>query len=134
MSLEDAVAMHTRLASATALLAATLAGCMAFDTPDDYNRHRLTDLTLPRERSDLFYFDATVTSEFPGDSAAAEAQRLRWLDEWLKLRQMCPDGHEVLQRRGFGDLEDNVAHRDLRYEVRCKAASASDPQGRGQAR
>lgn len=114
---------HTCPALATTVLAALLAGCMAFDTPDDYNRHRLTDLTVARDRADLFYFDAAITGEFPGDSASAEAQRMRWLDEWLELRQMCPGGHEVLQRRRFGELEDNPARRDLRYEVRCKPAA-----------
>ncbi len=113
----------TGLAITIALLAATLGACVAFDTPDTYNRHRLTDITVPRDRSDLFYFDASVNGEFPEDSAAAESQRLQWLDDWLELRQMCPGGHEVLKRRKFGDLEDNPGHRSLRYEVRCKPAA-----------
>ena len=54
------------------------------------------------------------------ESQAAEDQRLRWLDDWLELRQMCPGGHEVLKRRPFDFLEDNPGHRDQRYEVRCK--------------
>ena len=43
--------------SFAALLGA--AGCTAFDTPEDYNRHRLSDITIPREGGDLFYFDVT---------------------------------------------------------------------------
>lgn len=110
------------------LLAAALAlgGCTAFDTPDTYNRHRLSDVTLPRDgsgatdaASDIFYFDVTVTAEFPDDNADAEAERMKWLDEWLEQRNMCPKGHEIVKKRKFDYMEDNPARRDLRYEARC---------------
>jgi hypothetical protein len=109
------------------LLAAALAlgGCTAFDTPDTYNRHRLSEITLPRDgggdsmSSDIFYFDVTVTAEFPENSADAEAERMQWLAEWLEQRNMCPKGHEVLKKRKFDYMEDNPARRDLRYEARC---------------
>ncbi len=126
------MASRSRFVLPVAVLAAILGGCVAFDTPDNYDRHRLTDITLPRERSDVFYFDVTTTAEFPADSAVAEARRLQWLNDWLQLRQMCPDGHEVVKRREFGLLEDNPARRDLRYEVRCQpgtGGSASGPAG-----
>ena len=97
--------------AASSLVAAALGACVAFDTPDTYNRHRYS-----------------VNGEFPEDSAAAEAQRLQWLDDWLQLRQMCPAGHEVLKRRKFDDLEDNPAHRALRYEVRCKPVESGAAQ------
>lgn len=103
-----------------------LAACAVFDTPADYNRHRLSDITLPREGvpagdRDLFFFDVTVNAEFPADGQAAEAARMRWLSEWLEQRHMCPSGHEVLRRREFDFMEDNPARRDLRYEVRCRS-------------
>ncbi|MCC7257906.1 MAG: hypothetical protein IT486_06010 [Gammaproteobacteria bacterium] len=103
-------------------LAATLAGCTAFDTPDTYNRHRLSDITLPRDpaaASDIFYFDVTITAEFPDGSPDAEAERMRWLDEWLAQRNMCAAGREVVGKRRFDAMEDNPARRDMRYEVRC---------------
>lgn len=109
---------------------AALAGCTAFDTPDTYNRHRLSDITLPRDGSgsaaqgtsgDIFFFDVTVTAEFPDDNAAAEAERMDWLEEWLEQRHMCPSGYEILKKRKFDYMEDNPARRDLRYEARCKA-------------
>ncbi len=115
------------LAACFALLA--LAGCTAFDTPDTYNRHRLSDITLPRDKSgvqaedgggDIFFFDVTVTAEFPDNNATAEAERMKWLAEWLEQRHMCLTGHEIVKKREFDYMEDNPARRDLRYEVRCK--------------
>jgi len=105
-----------------------LSSCTAMAPSTDYDRHRLSEITLPRDRGDLFYFDVAVDSSFPADDAQAEATRMRWLDEWLGLRRICPDGHEVLGRRAFGFLEDNPAHRDLRYEVRCRPPAAGPPR------
>jgi hypothetical protein len=115
---------------AVLLAAATLAGgCAAFDTPNTYNRHRLSDITEPRDGmggdgGDVLFFDVSVTAEFPDNNAAAEATRMTWLAEWLESRAMCPAGHEVVNRRPFDFMEHNPARRDLRYEVRCKAAPA----------
>lgn len=110
------------------LALACLAGCTAFDTPDTYNRHRLSDITLPRDgsgaaaaNSEIFFFDVTLTAEFPDNSATAEAERMQWLTEWTEQRSMCPTGFEVVRKRPFDYMEDNPARRDLRYEVRCKA-------------
>ncbi len=119
-----------RTARLTALaVAALLGGCTAFDSPDTYNRHRLSDITLPRGEasgSDVFYFDVTLTAEFPEGSATAEAERMRWLDEWLVQRNMCLAGREVVGKRRFDELEDNPAHRDLRYEVRCRSGAPAN--------
>lgn len=117
-----------RLARALVAAAALAAGaCTAFDTPETYNRHRLSDITLPRDgtgtegaSSDIFFFDVTVTAEFPDNNDTAEAARMKWLGEWLEQRNMCPTGYEVVKKRKFGYMEDNPARRDLRYEARCK--------------
>ncbi len=111
------------------VLLLALAACTAFDTPDTYNRHRLSDITLPRDpqaSAETFFFDVTVSAEFPESSATAEAARMKWLAEWLVQRHMCVDGHEVLGKRAFGEMEDNPARRNLRYEVRCMSAGAAD--------
>ena len=103
----------------------TAGACTAFDTPDTYNRHRLSDITLPRGQegsgsSDVFFFDVTVTAEFPDNDPKAEAERMKWLGEWMVQRHMCPTGYEIVKKRKFDYMEDNPAHRDLRYEARCK--------------
>lgn len=111
------------------VLLLTVVGCTAFDTPDTYNRHRLSDITLPRGpdgsasdvSSELFYFDVTVTPEFPDNNVTAETERMKWLGEWLEQRNMCPTGYEIVKKRKFDYMEDNPARRNLRYEVRCKA-------------
>ena len=112
-----------------AVMSIAAVSCTAFDTPDTYNRHRLSDITLPRDgtgagtsggTSDIFFFDVTVTGEFPDNDKSAEAERMKWLDEWMVQRHMCLSGHEIVKKRKFDYMEDNPAHRDLRYEVRCK--------------
>ncbi len=114
-------------------VALALGACTALDTPDTYNRHRLSDITLPRDggsvaaagaNNDIFYFDVTVTGEFADNNAAAEAERMKWLAEWMEQRHMCLTGHEVVNKRKFDFMEDNPAHRDLRYEIRCRAGTA----------
>jgi hypothetical protein len=115
------------------LLIATCGGaCTAFDTPDLYNRHRLSDITLPRNDpgSEMFYFDVTLTPEFPADDPAAEAMRMQWLAEWLEQRNMCTAGHEVVRMRRFAFEEDNPARRDLRYEIKCRTQMAQPGAGR----
>ena len=97
-----------------------VAGCAAFDTPETYNQHRMSDITVPRDGGDTFFFDVTIDAEFPDNNTAAEAQRMKWLTEWLELRHMCPMGYEILKKRKFDYMEDNPARRDLRYEARCK--------------
>ncbi len=114
-----------RIALAMAVL--PVAACSpSFVTPSTYNRHRLSEITVPREvggenavNKDVFFFDVSLTAEFPESSEAAEAERMKWLEEWLKQRSMCLSGYEILKKRRFDYMEDNPARRDLRYEVRC---------------
>jgi hypothetical protein len=123
--------LHAALIPIVALLL-TAGGCTAFDTPATYNRHRLSDIALPRSADgsagetpgDIFYFDVTITPEFPDNNSTAEAERMRWLTDWLVQRNMCPTGYEIIKKRKFDYMEDNPARRDIRYEVRCKAGTA----------
>ena len=125
----DLTTLRAMRGAALLFLLCALWACTAFDTPNVYNRHRLSDITLPRDPvagSDIFYFDVTVTAEFPDNSATAEAERMRWLAEWLEQRHMCEAGHEVIKKRKFDELEDNPARRNLRYEVRCKPGGTAN--------
>ncbi|MCK6371584.1 MAG: hypothetical protein L6Q83_09740 [Gammaproteobacteria bacterium] len=103
-------------------------GCSpTFVTPSTYNRHRYSEITLPRDGgqpkagSATFFFDVSLSAEFPEEGEAAEAERMKWLEEWLHQRSMCLAGFEIVNKRRFDFMEDNPARRDLRYEVRCKA-------------
>ena len=112
-----------RVKAAAWLAVLCLNACTAFVDPTDFNRHRYSDITIPRDRTDLFYFDVTTGAEFPAEDPEAEAERMKWLGGWMRQRQMCPSGHEVLKKRPFEFIEDNPARRDVRYEVRCKSGA-----------
>ncbi len=112
-----------------AMVALQLVACSTkFVTPSTYNRHRYSEITVPRTGfgdstvdEGVFFFDVSLSGEFPDESAAAEAERMKWLEEWLKQRSMCLTGYEILKKRRFDYMEDNPARRDRRYEVRCRA-------------
>ena len=44
---------------------------------------------------------------------------MEWLAAWLDQRNMCAEGFEIVNRRQFDMLENNPAHYDMRYEVKC---------------
>ena len=105
----------------SALIVGSLTACASLHESPDYERHRLSQLTEPFDRNDVVYFDVTFSANYPDGDAAAEAQRMQWLERWLEQRKMCPDGHEILKRRPFDMFENNPARYDIRYEVKCKA-------------
>jgi len=111
------------------MLAALLGGCSGsiHDSPD-YYRHSLSQLSEPLDGGDFLWFDVKLTPEFPGDSPAAEEQRMAWLSSWLAVRKRCQNGYEILERREFDFMEHNPARYDLRYKVQCSLPPlAEDP-------
>lgn len=111
----------------TALLVVSLSagGCMSIHDSPDFERHQYSQVVEPYDRKDVLYFDATFSAQFPDDDPAAEQLRMEWLEGWLELRKICPQGYEIVTRREFGDLENNPAHHDIRYEFTCR----SEPTG-----
>ena len=103
------------------LLALLGVSCASMHESKDFERHRNSQLEVPFNRDDVFYFDASFTAQYPDDDEAAEATRLEWLAQWLEQRSLCPDGFEVVKRRPFDFLEHNPARHDVRYEVKCKS-------------
>lgn len=99
-----------------------LAGCSGIEKSTDFDRHRYSQLTTPRDRPGLLYFDVVFPAEFPADDPAADAARMRWLGAWLAQRGLCPDGFEISKRRDFDYLEDNPRGYQQRWEVICRAA------------
>jgi hypothetical protein len=102
-----------------------VAGCASMHESPDFERHRLSQLVVPYDRTDIYYFDVTFSPAYPDDDASAEAVRMGWLDSYMQTRGLCPSGFEMLARRSFDFLEDNPARHDVRYEVACKAAPAA---------
>ena len=108
-------------------LALVAAGCASFDESPDFERHTESRLTVPYERDDVVYFDVKLSPNLPDGDAAAEAKRMEWLQTWLDLRKLCPNGYEIVSRRPFRFEEMNAGRYDLRYEVACSPAPATEP-------
>ena len=101
-------------------MAVVLAGCTAaVDRSEDFDRHRYSQLVQRFDRPDVIYFDVKFSADFPADDPLADRSRAAWLDAWMMQRHLCPQGHEVLQRRPFDYLEDNPAGFQQRWEIRC---------------
>ena len=116
-----------KLASASLLECASLffivvllSACADIHKSADYERHRYSQLVVPYDRNDVMYFDVTFNAEFP-DGEATEATRMEWLKAWLGQRSMCAESFEIVDRRPFEPMENNPAHHDIRYEVKCGA-------------
>lgn len=108
------------IAAAAYLLAAMLlTSCAAMHQSADFERHRFSQIEVPRDRNDVFYFDVTLTALYPDEDPVAEQTRMEWLDAWMKQRRLCTAGYEIAERRPFGTFENNPARHDLRYEVVC---------------
>ena len=97
---------------------ALVTACESLHESPDYERHTMSRLVVS-EDSDVIVFEASISPTYPENSPAAEEQRMQWLESWLMVRKLCPQGYEVLERRPFKMLEDNPANHELRYEVRC---------------
>ncbi len=96
-----------------------LSACSSMHKSEDFERHRNSQIVLPHDRNDVFYFDVSFSPTMPDDDSSAEARRMAWLDAWVAVRKLCPSGYVIRDRREFGFLEDNPARRDVRYEVSC---------------
>ena len=101
------------------VLVLAAAGCASSLDSPDYERHNSSRLTVPYERQDVIYFDVKVSPTYPRNDEAAEATRMEWLQAWLDFKNLCPNGHEVVERREFRFEELNAGRYDLRYEVAC---------------
>jgi hypothetical protein len=111
---------------AAVILVVLVTACSGIEKSADFDRHRYSRLTTPRDRPDVIYFDLLFPAEFPRDDPAADAARLRWLDTWLAQRGLCPHGFDVARRRGFDYMEDNPRGFQQRWEVVCRSAVKAD--------
>jgi hypothetical protein len=111
-----------RPVAAAAILASLVTACGGIEKSADFDRHRYSQLTTPRDRPEVIYFDLLFPAEFPRDDPAAEAARMRWLGVWLTQRSLCPHGFDVSKRRDFDYLEDNPRGWQQRWEVVCRTA------------
>lgn len=107
------------------LLLSACAGAPA----DGYDRHTLSRLVEVPGSSSEFIYEAGRPPPGPaGSETEAESVRMRWLAEWLEVRGLCLTGHEIVDRRPFGPFEYNPMQAELRYLIRCRAATAEVPE------
>ena len=102
-----------------------LGGCKDLHQSVDLDRHKYSNLRTSMNKSDVMVFEAKATLEAPVEGESGEAIRMQWLEGWLAQRGQCANGYEVIERRPYQRNDANPYGFDLRYEVRCKALSAS---------
>ncbi|MBT8444935.1 MAG: hypothetical protein HKN81_04745 [Gammaproteobacteria bacterium] len=100
--------------------AALLSACDSIHESKDFERHRYSQLSEPRDRDDVLYFDVKFDANYPEDNDVAEEIRMEWLEAWLKQRKMCNDGYGIDSKRPFDAMEYNPGQYDRRYIVECK--------------
>ncbi len=100
----------------TAAVLVLVVGCAG---DSSFDRHNKSRLWLTQDGKEL-YFDATVSQAYPDQDKVAEAARMSWLQDWLKLRKYCGEGYNVTERRKIRDDEYNPQRHDLRYRIECR--------------
>ena len=88
---------------------------------EDLDRHDYSNIRVHPKDNSLLIYEVKLTAEYPDNNATAEETRMRWLETWLRLRQLCPDSYEVVSRRRYQPSDLNLYHMDLRYEVTCSS-------------
>jgi len=103
-----------------------LSGCAQMHESKDFVRHTNSALVKARDGSNTIQFQARAGSDFPENNPDAEAMRIRWLEDWLEVKNICPNGYKVLKRRPFEFLESNPGQYDLVYEIECVVSVPDD--------
>jgi hypothetical protein len=111
--------LYQTLFLSLAALAAALAACAGPGDRSDYHRHSMSDLREDWRRPGVLLFEASTSSLYPAESAAAEATRMEWLAAWMKRSGYCPAGWQVLSRSAIDPGEVHARRHDLRYELAC---------------
>jgi hypothetical protein len=117
---------QTILAGLTLFAVLVISGCDHMHESPDFERHSNSQLSVPPEGGDYYWFDVKLSAEFPEANVNAEAKRMEWLQGWLDARNVCAHGYVIIERREFGFLEHNPAHYDLRYKVQCDVAPPTE--------
>lgn len=106
-----------------------LAACQNLDLSGQqrFERHSMSNLkTDPAGEETVFIFEAKTSAQYPANSPSAESVRMRWAEEWLAFRSLCPDGFEVLSKRAFTTDDYNPNRYALRYELGCLMPPAAN--------
>lgn len=95
------------------LLSALIAGCASrdeFTTFEPYKNNK-------GEQQFRFFSKTSVFS--PESDANSEAGRMAWLDEWLKVNNLCTNGYVILDRKPVSiGIYESV--KNIYYVGQCK--------------
>ncbi len=105
--------MNGRMSLAVACAALGMAGCALVDRPE------LTRFE-PVGMSEFRYVARTDEWVYPLESMDAEAERMRWLEMYLKDNAMCASGYEIVSRRPVVMSNNFKPIHDVYYAGRCK--------------
>ena len=94
-----------------AVLVAILAACASAD------RRAYTDFRFSGES---FEMRALAASDYPEGDTRAEAIRIDWLERYLSLNGLCPNGYTITNRTAVRIGSFIGDSHDIFYEGRCR--------------
>jgi hypothetical protein len=113
-----------------AALLTVVGGCaLETESRGDFERHNMSLLEVSRQDDSILIFEAQTNGAFPEASAAAEATRMSWLEDWLEREGYCAYGYDILSRNKLGAGDINFHDMDLRYTLRCKEPPPEEAVG-----
>lgn len=94
-------------------------GCATM--PVDWDRRETTTFVPieANEEKQRFLFSAGTGIPYPANNPTAEKVRHKWIEKWMELNNVCPDGYEVLSRKAV-KFDDHPEAIKLHYELQCK--------------
>ena len=62
-----------------------------FASREDLDRHDYSNIRVSPQDNSILIYEVKLTAKYPDNNAQAEESRMRWLETWLRLRQLCPE-------------------------------------------
>lgn len=100
-----------------------LVACEALDEKGGYYRHSMSSFRESRTQPGILEFEVTTATRSAEEGTEAEAERIRWLEDWLKQTGACPAGYRIVSREPIDPGEVNPRGHDLRYRLRCSGGN-----------
>ncbi len=101
--------------SLTIVVTLLLGGCMS-----NFYKQQETSFFPSEDNEEFIYRTQCGTWSDPPEDPRAEANRLKWLDEYLRDNDMCPGNYQITKRRVITTLKTNRGSRYLiDYKGKC---------------
>lgn len=94
------------------LLSFVLVGCAAAD------RGQTSFMSVYEDNAYVYCrYEAIANAEYPENSHAAETERIRWLEVWLRENNLGRKGYDITSRNAVRTYGEDC---DIFYEVRVR--------------